>query len=89
VQIASAAAQVATHEDPATARLGESLYAFLPRTVLGNLRDGYAAETRRLAAKGHPLLSVHNQCAIGRHCWILTCTQHPCPAPSFFEEALA
>ena len=56
-------AQVATLEDPATARLGESLYAFLPRTLAGNLRDGYAAEARRLAAKGQPLLSVHNQCA--------------------------
>ena len=54
---------MATYEDPATARLGESFYVFLPRTVLGNLRDGYAAETRRLAARGHPLLSAHNQCA--------------------------
>jgi hypothetical protein len=39
------------------------VYAFLPRTLAGNLRDGYAAEARRLTAKGQPLLSVHNQCA--------------------------
>ena len=30
--------RVATPEDPASSRLGESFYAFLPRTVAGSLR---------------------------------------------------
>ena len=34
---------VGTPSDPSTARLGESLYRFLPRCVVGNWRDGVAA----------------------------------------------
>ncbi len=41
--------QVATPEDPASARLGESFWAFLPRTVLGSLRSAWALERERLA----------------------------------------
>ena len=32
--------QVATPEDPASARRGEPLYAFIPRSIWGNLVDG-------------------------------------------------
>jgi len=32
--------QVATPEDPASSRRGENLYAFIPRSVWGNLVDG-------------------------------------------------
>ena len=32
--------QVATPDDPASARRGEPLYAFIPRSVWGNLVDG-------------------------------------------------
>ena len=56
-------AQVATPEDPASARLGETVYQFLPRSLGGNLVDGYRAEARRLRTKGLPLLSRHNRCA--------------------------
>jgi alkane 1-monooxygenase len=45
--------RVATPEDPASARLGESFYAFLPRTVLGSLRSAWALERIRLARGGH------------------------------------
>lgn len=44
--------KVATKEDPSSARKGESLYAFIPRSVLGNVVDGYAAEAKRLKTKG-------------------------------------
>jgi alkane 1-monooxygenase len=40
--------RVATPEDPASARLGESFYAFLPRTVIGSLRSAWALERVRL-----------------------------------------
>jgi alkane 1-monooxygenase len=40
--------RVATPEDPASARLGESFYAFLPRTVIGSLRSAWELEAVRL-----------------------------------------
>jgi len=39
--------RVATPEDPASARLGESIWAFWPRTVLGSLRSAWRLETER------------------------------------------
>jgi alkane 1-monooxygenase len=44
--------RVATPEDPASARLGESFYAFLPRTVLGSLRSAWELERTRLQRLG-------------------------------------
>ncbi len=41
--------RVATPEDPASARLGESFYAFWPRTVAGSLRSAWGLERTRLA----------------------------------------
>jgi len=41
--------RVATPEDPASARLGESFWAFLPRTVAGSLRSSWALERERLS----------------------------------------
>jgi alkane 1-monooxygenase len=41
--------RVATPEDPASSRLGESFYRFLPRTVLGSLRSAWELERVRLA----------------------------------------
>ena len=40
--------RAATHEDPATARFGESLYRFLPRSLWGSLVSGWRLETRRI-----------------------------------------
>lgn len=37
-----------THRDPATARRGESLYQFLPRTLAGGLRSAWTIETARV-----------------------------------------
>lgn len=47
--------------DPATARFGESLYAFLPRTVLGGFADAWRLETRRLREHGRAVLGLHNR----------------------------
>src|SRR6476619_8130240 len=47
--------RVATPEDPASARVGESFYEFWPRTVVGSLRSAWRLERRRYARKGrHP-----------------------------------
>src|SRR3954447_15901208 len=47
--------RVATPEDPASARLGESFYAFWPRTVGGSLRSAWQLEKRRIARRRrHP-----------------------------------
>ncbi len=43
--------RVSTPEDPATARFGESFWAFLPRSVAGAARSGWALEKKRLAFK--------------------------------------
>ncbi len=53
--------RVATPDDPASARLGESLYAFVPRSVVGGLRSAWAIEVRRLKARGQGWVSVQNR----------------------------
>jgi alkane 1-monooxygenase len=52
--------RVATPDDPATARAGQSLYAFLPRTVFGSFRSALRLERERLARKQLPFWSHHN-----------------------------
>ena len=61
LQVSLVWAQVATQRDPASARLGESLYTFMPRSVVGNLRDGVVMELERLRARKLPFLSLHNR----------------------------
>ncbi|MDP2819449.1 MAG: alkane 1-monooxygenase [Polaromonas sp.] len=41
--------RAATQEDPASARRGESLYRFLPRTLWGSLASGWQLEAQRIA----------------------------------------
>ena len=48
-------------EDPTTARLGESLYRYVPRSVTGNLEDGVRAELQRLKSRGVPFFSIQNR----------------------------
>ncbi|MET0305287.1 MAG: alkane 1-monooxygenase [Solirubrobacterales bacterium] len=52
--------RVATPEDPASARLGESFWAFLPRTVAGSLSSAWGLERARLKRMGHSPWSIHN-----------------------------
>lgn len=41
--------RAATRDDAATSRFGESLYQFLPRTLLGSLQSGWRLEALRIA----------------------------------------
>jgi len=52
--------RVATPEDPASSRLGESFYEFLPRTVIGSLRSSWELERERLAQLGQPFWTLRN-----------------------------
>ena len=49
---------VGTPHDPATARFGESLYTFIPRSVIGGIGSAWRFEVDRLArrrrGRGHP-----------------------------------
>lgn len=53
-------ARVATPEDPASARFGESFWAFLPRSVWGSLRSSWELETTRLRRRNERVWSIHN-----------------------------
>jgi alkane 1-monooxygenase len=60
---------VATPDDPASARYGESFYAFWPRTVWGSLRSALAMERARLARLGRAPWSLANEVVVG---WAMT-----------------
>lgn len=51
---------VATDRDPNSARVGETLYAFLPRAWIGSCVAGFIAEGARLEAEGGSRLSLNN-----------------------------
>jgi len=61
--------RVATPEDPASARMGESFWAFLPRTVLGSLISAWDLERERLKRKGKSIWSIQNE---NLQAWSLT-----------------
>lgn len=56
--------RVATPDDPASARMGETLYRFLPRTISGGVRSALQLEAIRLTRHGrrwwHPTNHVLN-----------------------------
>jgi alkane 1-monooxygenase len=52
---------VATHEDPASARMGETVYAFVLREMPGALRRGWKLEADRLRKRGRPVWSLENE----------------------------
>ena len=52
---------VATPQDPATARFGESFYRFYPRTVVGSFTSAWRLESRRLERRRLPIWSPHNR----------------------------
>lgn len=52
---------VATPEDPATSRFGESFWAFWPRTVFGSLRSGWELEAERLKRFNKGVWSTDNE----------------------------
>ncbi|WP_225725304.1 alkane 1-monooxygenase [Nocardia sp. JCM 34519.1] len=52
--------RVATPDDPASARLGESLWEFLPRSVIGGFRSAIELERTRLRRKELGWWSIQN-----------------------------
>ncbi|MFL5900795.1 MAG: alkane 1-monooxygenase [Solirubrobacterales bacterium] len=61
--------RVATPEDPASSRLGESFWAFLPRTVKGSLTSAWGIEAARLDRMGKSRWTLRND-VIGA--WAMT-----------------
>ncbi len=51
---------VATPKDPATARAGETVYQFWPRSIWGGWRSAWRLEAHRLQQKGISPFSLHN-----------------------------
>ncbi|NNC99904.1 MAG: alkane 1-monooxygenase [Gammaproteobacteria bacterium] len=51
---------VSTPEDPASSRMGESIYRFSLREIPGAAKRGWQAERERLARRGHGFWSLHN-----------------------------
>jgi alkane 1-monooxygenase len=56
---------VATPEDPASARFGESIYAFARRELPGALKRGWANEAERLRRRGQSVWSARNEIILG------------------------
>jgi alkane 1-monooxygenase len=52
--------RVATPDDPASSRLGESFWAFWPRTVVGSVQNGWRLETKRLHRMGKRTWTLRN-----------------------------
>ena len=59
----------ATPEDPASARMGESVYAFATREIPGTLKRGLHHERERLSRKGIGFWSLRNDIVQG---WLMT-----------------
>ena len=53
--------KVATEEDPASSRLGESIYSFWLRSILGSYWSAWELEHRRLAKKGRSVWTLSNE----------------------------
>ncbi|MBY4127431.1 alkane 1-monooxygenase [Rhodococcus fascians] len=52
--------RVATPEDPASSKFGESFWAFLPRSVWGSLKSSWELEKTRMERLGKSTWSIHN-----------------------------
>ena len=52
--------RVATPEDPASSKFGESFWAFLPHSVWGSLRSSWELEKTRMQRLGKSTWSIHN-----------------------------
>ncbi len=55
---------VATDEDPSSGRLGESIYHFFPRTLIGSWKSAWHLEAVRCNNNSIPVVSVKNQMLI-------------------------
>ncbi|GAC69618.1 alkane 1-monooxygenase [Gordonia soli] len=57
--------KVATPDDPASARFGETFWHFLPRSVFGGLRSGWRHESARLNRRGQLRWGLRNDLVLG------------------------
>lgn len=53
--------RVATPDDPASARFGEMIYAFWPRTIVFSFISAWRIEAERMAKEGRRTFSWHNE----------------------------
>jgi alkane 1-monooxygenase len=61
--------RVATPDDPASSRVGESFYRFWPRTVFGSLRSAWNLEKRRYARRSQQPIRLGNDVV---NAWLMT-----------------
>ncbi|HSI26963.1 MAG TPA: alkane 1-monooxygenase [Aeromicrobium sp.] len=61
--------RVATPPDPASSRLGETIFEFLPRTVIGSFRSAWNLERTRLNRRGQSHWSLRNDLF---NAWVFT-----------------
>ena len=62
---------VATPADSSSARLGESVYAFVPRALWRNVRNAWRLEIRRLRDRGQSAWSWHNEMVCWYALWVV------------------
>ncbi len=55
---------VSTDEDPASSRIGESVYAFYFRSIWGGWKSAFRLESERLKRNGFPFWSIKNEMLI-------------------------
>ena len=61
--------RVATPQDPASSRVGESFYRFWPRTVFGSLRSAWQLERRRYSRRSQHPFRIGNDVL---NAWLMT-----------------
>ncbi|WP_433537738.1 alkane 1-monooxygenase [Micromonospora sp. CA-249363] len=77
--------RVATPEDPASSRLGESFWAFWPRTVLGSLRSAWRLETSRFRLRSRTPWTYRNDVL---NAWAMTVALYAALAALFGPAVL-
>jgi alkane 1-monooxygenase len=77
--------RVATPEDPASSRLGESFYRFWPRTVRGSLTSAIELERERLQREGRSFWTLRNDIL---NAWLMTVVLFGALALAFGPEVL-
>ena len=77
--------RAATPEDPASSKMGETFYEFLPRTVIGSLKSAIEIEKTRLKRKGLSFWSKDNELLQG---WTMSSVFHTSMLGIFGKSAL-
>jgi alkane 1-monooxygenase len=64
---------VATPKDPASARFGENLFIFYPRTILGSYINAWSIANKEVRNKGYGVFSIKNEMLLFTLIQILFC----------------